>query len=238
MKHKQQQQPFRQPPQGRGWWRWTGFANKTLWDWLQLLVVPAMLALVGFLLAEAQENIQQQAEESRAQDEALQAYLEGMGNLLLDEGLLTSQEDEEVRTLARARTLTILGRVDGARKRSVVQFLYESQLIQKDQPIVSLSGADLTDADLSGTDLRGADLRVADLRRAYLSRAVLFGADLSDAVLFDADLSDAFLGGADLSDARLGGADLSDIRGVTPEELEATAFSLSGAKMPDGTRHP
>src|SRR5215218_3481657 len=208
MKQKQQQLPFRQPPQGRGWWRWTGFANKTLWDWLQLLVVPAMLALVGVLLAEAQENIQQQAEESRAQDEALQAYLEGMGNLLLDEGLLTSQEDEEVRTLARARTLTILGRVDGARKRSVVQFLYESQLIEKDQPIVSLSGA----------DLRVADLRVADLRRADLRRAVLFGADLSDAVLFDADLSDAFLGGADLS----------GIRGVTPEELEATAFSLSG----------
>src|SRR5215208_7578613 len=227
MKHKQQQQPFRQPPQGRGWWRWTGFANKTLWDWLQLLVVPAMLALVGFLLAEAQENIQQHAEESRAQDEALQAYLEGMGNLLLDEGLLTSQEDEEVRTLARARTLTILGRVDGARKRSVVQFLYESQLIDKDKPIVRLSGADLTDADLSGADLSGADLRVADLRRADLSRAVLFGADLSDAVLFDADLSDA----------RLSGADLSGIRGVTPEELEATAFSLSGATMPDGSTH-
>ena len=212
---------------------WTGFGKKTLWDWLQLLVVPAMLAIVGFWLAAAQENIQQQAEEQRAQDEALQAYLEGMGNLLLDEGLLTSQEDEEVRTLARARTLTILGRVDGARKRSVVQFLYESQLIEKDKPIVRLSGADLTDADLSG-----ADLRVADLRRADLRRAVLFGADLSDAVLFDADLSDAFLGGADLSDARLGGADLSDIRGVTPEELEATAFSLSGATMPDGTRHP
>src|SRR5215218_5434421 len=187
MKQKQQQLPFRQPPQGRGWWRWTGFANKTLWDWLQLLVVPAMLAFVGFSLAAAQENIHQQAEESRAQEEALQAYLEGMGNLLLDEGLLTSQEDEEVRTLARARTLTILGRVDGARKRSVVQFLYESQLIEKDKPIVSLS----------------------------------------DAVLFDADLSDA----------RLRGADLSGIRGVTPEELEATAFSLSGAKMPDGSTH-
>src|SRR5215210_4115882 len=213
MKHKQQQQPLRQPPQGRGWWRWTGFANKTLWDWLQLLVVPAMLALVGFLLAAAQENIQQQAEESRAQDEALQAYLEGMGNLVLDEGLLSSQEDEEVRTLARARTLTILGRVDGARKRSVVQFLYESQLIQKDKPIVSLSGADLTDADLSGADLRGADLRVADLRVADLRRA-------------------------DLSDARLRGADLSGIRGLTPEELEATAFSLSGATMPDGSTHP
>jgi uncharacterized protein YjbI with pentapeptide repeats len=232
MKHKPREQPFRQPPQGRrGWWRWTGFANKTFWDWLQLLLVPAMLALVGSLLAAAQENIQQQAEESRAQDaqdEALQTYIEGMGNLVLDEGLLTSQEDEEVRTLARARTLTVLGQVDGARKRSVVQFLYEAQLIQKDKPIVPLSGADLTDADLSGADLRGANLRVADLRGAYLSRAVLFGADLSDAVLFDADLSDA----------RLSGADLSGIRGFTPEELEAAAFSLSGATMPDGSTYP
>src|SRR5215210_4303916 len=220
MKHKPGEQPFRQPPQGRrGWWRRTGFANKTLWDWLQLLLVPAMLALVGFLLAvqqqaeESRAQAQRDAEESRAQDEALQAYLEGMGNLVLDEGLLSSQEDEEVRTLARARTLTILGRVDGARKRSVVQFLYESQLIQKDKPIVSLSGADLTDADLSGADLRGADLRVADLRVADLRRA-------------------------DLSDARLRGADLSGIRGLTPEELEATAFSLSGATMPDGSTHP
>ena len=140
-----------------------------------------------------------------------------MGNLVLDEGLLTSQEDEEVRTLARARTLTILGQLDGARKRSVVQFLYESQLIQKDKPIVSLSGADLTDADLSGADLRGADLRVAALRRANLSRAVLFDVDLSH--------------------ARLRGADLSGIRGVTPEELEDTAYSLSGTTMSDGSAH-
>jgi uncharacterized protein YjbI with pentapeptide repeats len=57
-----------------------------------------------------------------------------------------------------------------------------------------------------------------DLRRADLSRAVLFDADLSD--------------------ARLSGADLSGIRGVTPEELETAAFSLSGATMPDGSIHP
>ncbi len=198
-----------------------------------------MIAIVGFWLAAAQENLQQQqqAEEQRAQDEALQAYIERMGNLVLDEGLLTSQEDEEVRTLARARTLTILGRVDGARKRSVVQFLYESQLIQKDKPIVSLSGADLTDADLSGADLRGADLRVAELTDADLSDADLRGADLRVAALRRANLSRAVLFDADLSHARLRGADLSGIRGVTPEELEDTAYSLSGTTMPDGSVH-
>jgi uncharacterized protein YjbI with pentapeptide repeats len=120
---------------------------------------------------------------------------------------------DEVRTLARARTLTILGRVDGARKRSVVQFLNESQLFEKDQAIV----------DLRGADLRGADLTVADLDEADLRGAILRGAVLTDADLFYADLTDA---------------DLSGVRGGTPEELEATAYSLSGATMPDGSTHP
>jgi hypothetical protein len=210
VRQKPREQPFRQPPQGRGRWGWTGFGNKTLWDWLQLLVVPAMLAIVGagftaalgYIQLQAEESraqaqrdaeesraqAQRDAEESRAQDEALQAYIEGMGNLLLDEGLLSSQEDDEMRTLARARTLTILGRVDGARKRTVVQFLYESQLVEKDQPIVRLNAADLRDANLIGADLSGANL--------------------------------------------------SSVHGVTLEELEDHANSVSGATMPDGSPHP
>jgi Pentapeptide repeats (8 copies) len=177
-KQEPREQPFLPPPQRRrGRWGWTGFANRTLWNWLQLLIVPVMIAIVGAGFTAAQGYIQLRAEERRAQDEALQAYLEGMGDLLLDEGLLSSQEGEEVRTLARARTLTILGQVDGARKRSVVLFLYESQLIllrepqliQEDLPIVVISGADLSDANLSEAVLDLADLSDANLSGADLS---------------------------------------------------------------------
>ena len=42
--------------------------------------------------------------------------------------------DEDVRAVARARTLTALTRLDGERKRSVLQFLYESGLISKGRP--------------------------------------------------------------------------------------------------------
>jgi uncharacterized protein YjbI with pentapeptide repeats len=70
-----------------------------------------------------------------------------------------------------------------------VQFLYESGLIAKDHPILTLSGADLGEADLSErtapsgavlrTDLRGANLSRADLRGANLHEANPTGANLS-----------------------------------------------------------
>jgi hypothetical protein len=77
------------------------------------------------------ENRRAEAErelaEQRAQDEALQAYLSQMSSLLLDKDLRTSEEDSEVRTLARARTLTVLGRLDPSRKTAVTRFLSEAK---------------------------------------------------------------------------------------------------------------
>lgn len=65
-----------------------------------------------------------------------------MGQLLLheDRPLRKSKEEDEMRTLARARTLTALSRLDGSRKRSVLQFLYETDLITRDRAVVDLTG--------------------------------------------------------------------------------------------------
>src|SRR5215218_5242752 len=106
---------------------WTGFADKTLWDWLQLLsalAIPVVLATAGLWFTAQQDQLQQQTEnkraaaerelaDQRAQDEALQAYLDQMGGLLLERDLRASEKGTEVRTLARARTLTVLERLDG-----------------------------------------------------------------------------------------------------------------------------
>jgi hypothetical protein len=78
--------------------------NKTLWDWLQLLIVPAALAVGGFWLNRAQSEREQAGQDAqrererdmeelqrrrelevqneRAQDTALDAYLDKMDNLL------------------------------------------------------------------------------------------------------------------------------------------------------------
>jgi hypothetical protein len=236
---------------------WTGFADKTLWEWLQLLgalAIPLVLAIAGFWFTTQQEAHQEKIEglraksekkieEQRAQDAALQAYLDQMGTLLLTEELRKLEEDSEVRTLARARTLTVLGRLDPQRKTAVMQFLVEAELVQsiKDPnsvegrgPIISLSGADLSGADLFGADLSGADMDSADLIGAKLIAADLSYTDLSATDLSWAQLNNTSLGDTNFRDANLGFANLSGAKGVTKEMLKQQAKSLRGAVMPDG----
>jgi len=49
--------PKADPPSKRRirWPRWTGFGDKTIWDWLQLLVVPLMLVALGFWFTTQQD---------------------------------------------------------------------------------------------------------------------------------------------------------------------------------------
>jgi uncharacterized protein YjbI with pentapeptide repeats len=164
--------------------------DKTWFDAIQVaaaLSIPFVVFFGGYLFSER-----------RAQDEALEAYLEGMGTLLLD-GDLHNSEDGTARTIADARTSTVLSRLDDTRKGSVVLFLYRSRLIQKDQPLVSLEGADLSDASLSRANLNGANLSGANLSGADLSGAILNEADLRRADLRDANLRGAFLNRAEMA---------------------------------------
>jgi uncharacterized protein YjbI with pentapeptide repeats len=222
-------------PRTRRWgskiWEWTQFGEKKLWDWLQLLsalAIPIVLAGAGFWFSAQQDSRQKAIEDQRAQDVALQAYLDQMGALMLEEHLRDSEEDSEVRTLARARTLTVLGILDPKRKRSVVQFLYESSVIDKVNPVV-----DLSNADLRSVDLRLKDLIDADLNEVDLSEADLENADLSGANLTDADLSDADLSGANLTKAILSGADLSgaDLDGATLSKANLTYAALERSDL-------
>src|SRR5215203_6276656 len=48
---------------------WTGFRRKTVWDLLQLLVVPLALAVIGLWFAAQQDARQQQTENQRAEAE-------------------------------------------------------------------------------------------------------------------------------------------------------------------------
>jgi uncharacterized protein YjbI with pentapeptide repeats len=238
--------------------RW-GLRGKTFWNWLELLIVPVVLVVIGFLFTMQQDARQQEIEnrraeserelaEQRAQDEALQAYLDQMSTLLLEKNLRASEEGSEVRTLARARTLTVLERMEAERKREVVQFLAEAELVQSagnGEPIIALSGADLYRAFLSGIDFSGASLHGANLSGADLQRADLSGADLRDvALLCDyrsrdrqcPDLSRADLTGADLSGALLGGAGFENAEGLTEAQLEEAKY-VKGATMPNGQKY-
>jgi len=226
------------------------FVHHPLWDWLKLLIVPAVLAGGAIWFNAQQREREQETANNRAQDETLQAYLDGMAELLTDRDrpLHRAQVGDSLSTVARARTLTVLARLEGKRKRSVVQFLYETGLIAADRLVLDLSGA-----DLSGADLSGAILSDANLSGAVLSDASLGGADLSGAVLSDAILSGAVLrvailgravlirtyldqadlGRSILTEAVLGQADLSgaDLRGAILDEADLRGAILGRANL-------
>jgi uncharacterized protein YjbI with pentapeptide repeats len=195
------------------WLLWRTGGAKAVSD--NAAVIGALVALGGVFTAqmvsialEDQRTRETRAlEDQRSQDAALQAYFEQMGGLLTEHNLLHTDR-EYIRQLAEAQTLTVVARLDGSRKRSLMRFLHEAGLINKDEPTVGLSGADLRLAELSGADLSDADLNGADLSNASLKRARLCGTDLSSADLFEA-------------------------RGWTADQLRATR-TLEGATMPDG----
>ena len=216
-------------------WPWTGLHGKTLYDWLQLLIIPVVLASGGYLFNLTISRNEQKIASDNQHEAALQAYIDKMSELLLAKKLRESVEGDEVRKLARVRTLTVLEQLDGKRKRSVLQFLYESGLINidKDKCIICLKEANLKDAKLRDIILRRADLREAYLYGADLS----YGADLREADLSGAHLDEAKLNGAKLDGADLTGANLKGATGITDKELEKVAKSLKGAIMPDGTKH-
>jgi uncharacterized protein YjbI with pentapeptide repeats len=219
--------------------------RKTWWGWLRLLGAFALLIGVAFILIAYSHDLQIAREQhlsdlqistDQHEQATLETYLDRMSDLLLKDKLLESKPGDEVRALARARTLTALRELNPDRKRILLGFLYEANLISVRNVIVDLSFADLSHANLSGADLDEADLRYANLQGANLSFANLHDADLGGTSLAKAILSNAFLIGAYLGRADLSFANL-DRTTVTNAQL-TLAISLQGAIMPDGSRHP
>lgn len=229
-------------------------SGKTLWDWMQLLVVPMVLAVTAFLFSlTVSRNEQRIANERYKHDlklaankqgeDLLQAYIDRISDLMLTHNLCASDPlnpEKEVRSIARARTLTTLSQLDNKRKKSVLQFLCESNLIQNDQEcIISLSDADLKGADLRFSRLRGTNLCRTNLRNAKLNNAVLHVANLRLAILHNADLLQANLLGASLKGADLSGANLSgaNLSGTNLHAANLHAAKLQGIKWLGATLH-
>lgn len=210
--------------------KWTGLRGKTLWDWLNLLIVPLVLLVGGFLLASWQEATQRsvanqradsqlEIEEERSQNAMLQEYFDQIGVLMIQHELDDAETFGDANSVARARTLTLLRSLNGEHKAAVLQFLRDSGLTPKEVPGVVLWGADFSNTQLPGASLSKADLFGVDLRDSDLSDTDLEGVDLRQADLRNANLSRANLSGALLNDANLIGAEFrkANLQGVSWE---------------------
>jgi len=229
-------------------------------------LIAAVIALGGVGTA---QMVSIALDQRRTKHEALQAYLAKMSELLLDKCLhKKSASYDATRVTARLQTLAVLERLDAERKRTVLLFLREAQLINRYDRFdltttgpeelfyahyVGLGSADLSMADLerarltskSGQDpvsLSGANLKGATLKKATLSGADLRGADLRPATeVLKIDTSGNVRPETmpvDLRDADLSRANLSGAQGITNEQLKRQAKNLKGTIMPDGSKHP
>jgi uncharacterized protein YjbI with pentapeptide repeats len=196
-------------------------------------------------------------EAQRAHEAALQRYFEHVGNLLVEQPLRDATLGDTLSTVARAQTLAVLEGLDPDRKRILLQFLYESHLIDAGEAVVSLAGANLgetnlerailrganlTGANLTGANLVWAELTSANLRGAYLGGAKLGGAYLGraylgGAVLVGANLERAILEGANLERANLTGANLLWAESLTQEQIYG-ATGDENTKLPDHLQRP
>jgi uncharacterized protein YjbI with pentapeptide repeats len=208
-------------------WGWTGFGEKKLWDILQIVIVPGVLAWGALYLQDSSKQREQAIADDKANQDTLVKYLDQMAELL-QKGLKTKPNPETL-IIAQAKTVIALQALDPKKQHLVIQFLdaanlntlpgekgilhearmSKANLNRADLSWANLSKADLDEAKLSEASLSGANFSKANLGRANLSGSDLSGANLSKADLNEAKLINAKLTDANLNEAKLIGADLS-----------------------------
>lgn len=147
-----------------------------------------------------------------------------------------SIKDKDLRNIARSRTLTVLRALDtpnrdgnNRRRASLIRFLYETELIVGENPIISLKKANLEVAYMRNHDLKNARFEGADFYKADLRDADLRGANLEGAYLVNAKLQGADFTGANLHNATLKGAYYG--RYVNTATIWPEGFSLVGKEL-------
>ncbi|MGA1263502.1 MAG: pentapeptide repeat-containing protein [Prochlorothrix sp.] len=245
-------------------WHATGFQDRSLWEWMELLIFPVLVGVGAVYVeaklgeeqerqAEADRKLEQSIATDRYQQEALNQYFDRVSKILEEndkssvlgeaEGGATFTEKKDLAltgvkvAIIRSRTLTTLRELDGRRKGLLVQFLMENALIRGSNPFIPLEGADLQEANLMNLNLSLENLAGADLRRANLQ-----GAYLEDAILTDADLRNADLRIADLTNADLTGAQISSgllggtqMLGTVLDRADLSGADLGGAYLEDAS---
>lgn len=236
------------------WLKWTGFTGKTFWDWLQLLIIPVVLAGGGYLFGTWQHDVDQQQALDQQRAIILQTYIDNIQDMLLHDNLLKSSSFDannpyyDVAVSARARTLTALRGLDPQRKGILLQFLYEVRLIGFSDvvpvkntkkliytiypAIIRLTGANLSGIIMASTEssvfMAGVDLTSTNMRGANLSGSIFDEAQMFNVHLEGANLSNTILWDAEL-DGHLNGTNLegADLEGANLHTTDLSRANLS-----------
>ena len=174
---------------------WEVQPSKTVWDWLQLLIVPAMLVAVAVgynAEASSREHHREdhRIKEDRAlarsgqEDATLLSYFTQMDDLMLNGKVVLSEPPSASAAVALNLTRAVIRRVHGRRRAEVLLFLKTAGLWPSlvDRGLTNL-GIDLRGLDFSDTVLRDLSLKDVDLRDARFDGATLIRVDFTGADL-------------------------------------------------------
>jgi uncharacterized protein YjbI with pentapeptide repeats len=216
---------------------------KKLWDWLSLLGVPAGLAAFGYYAqvfqqrrADRQEDVEKQIAEARLQEEAFQNYVDRMSALLVDKNLIAvedtvrrfiEQKDDPSVCVIRARTLSMLRRLDGNAllKADVIRFLIDSE-------VLTILGVDLRDADLRGVDFSDANFSAINITGAKIN---LRGVKFQRCDFRNARFDDSCLVGREFKNPEKASDNKIDFRGANFEGAVFIKIDLSDADFRSAT---
>jgi hypothetical protein len=227
--------------------KWSGFQKKSFWDWLQLLIVPLMLAFGAFYLNYASETRDKQIAEEGKQQELLKDYFSKMQTLILAEKTLPKSNNKptgspsldqnqpklspESQAIARSLTLAVLDELDGPRKGKVITYLAESNLINKPNPEIKLDRANLQDLVLQDVDMNGVKIYKADMTKANLTDVSLINADLTLSIFSSATLQKVNFSGATLDKSNFYNTKLKNITISTSSKFQNVCYNSEGTKF-------
>lgn len=225
-------------------WTGTGFTGRTIWDWLQLAIIPVALGIVALLCQQANRRSQSKLAQLRSEQDQQQAaaarretlyqqYADFMADLIQQQELLpTSLPDPTLCQTVRERTIAVLRQLDGRRAGFIFSALREAGLLEATEPIVDLKQAVFSQVQWQDADLRHLSLQEVQFDAADLRGSVLRGIQLHAATFRQADLRETVFARALLSDVDFQGADL---RNADLSRAVLVNVNLDGALL-DGTK--
>lgn len=206
---------------GYVWADWTGLENKNLWDWLELFLIPLVLAIVGILFTTAENRTEREISQDQLEENILSSYIDKIEEILANERVKELKDHPELVKIIEGKTLAALRRLSLTRKEILIRFLSDRNLHKS----IYLSNIDLNDAELSFMDLTEAKLQ------GDFQRAELFFSSLKKSDFHGSDFTDASFRVSLLEEANLSGTELVRANFTAPITMSPGGANLEGANL-------
>ena len=224
------------------------FRGKTFWDWIELAILPIILTLVAYRFTNEQKARELAIAQSNKGADTLQKYFDQLANLFIEQDLSSDEKKSAAAEFTKARTLITLDMLDGRQKGHLIRFLYELELINKEETTIELRRANLSMLVLEpgyyeGINLSKTNLDQAEIFHCNFSKGDFSGCTIENSILesvnfYEADLNYVSFYKSDLFDSSLSKSQLTkakfkdaNLYRAKLEDIQARSSNFRGANL-------